>query len=65
MYSTLKAEMARKNMRIKDLAMHLNEATSTISKKVNGHVDFTLKEAKAIKEILSVDMPLEELFFKG
>lgn len=65
MYSTLKAEMARKSVTIKNLAESLGKREATISNKINGKSDFTLSEAKEIKEILSVEMPLDELFNKA
>ena len=65
MYSNLKAEMARRDITMTKLAVAMGVQLQTISKKINGDVDFTLGEAYTIKEFLKVDMPLEELFEKG
>lgn len=62
MYPNLKAEMARRNMSITDLAEKMAQTSANLSKKLSGKVVLTLKEAKRIKEILGVDMSLEELF---
>lgn len=65
MYANLKAEMARKNITGKDLAKAMGRSVSTISLKLNGktrRVGFTFDEASRIKEILGVDMSLDELF---
>lgn len=62
MYPNLRAEMARKNITLADLADSVGVTVSTISQKLNGKFPITLKEAKAIKERIGVDLPLEELF---
>lgn len=64
MYSTLKAEMARKGVTGRELARSLNLGESTFSLKINGRSEFDLSEAKAIKDELGVNIPLEELFEK-
>lgn len=64
MYSTLKAEMARKSVTIKNLADHLEKRVATISNKINGKSDFTVPEAVEIKRFLDVSMPIDELFKK-
>lgn len=62
MYPTLNAELARKDVTLTQLAKVLGLSVTTVSQKKNGLYDFTLKEAKAIKHFLKLDMPLEELF---
>lgn len=67
MLINLKAEMARKNLTLKAIVneLHTRGFTMTIAtlcNKLNGKSQFTFKEAKALKEILNVDIPLEELF---
>lgn len=62
MYRNLKAEMARKDMSITDLAKELGFTSANLSKKLSGKVVLTFGDAKRIKSILGVDMPLEELF---
>ena len=60
-FPNLRAEMARKNVTITDLANVLGLRIATVSIKLKTG-KFTLKEAKAIKQYLDVDMSLEELF---
>lgn len=62
MYPNLNAELARKDVTNAQLAKILGLSPSTVSQKRNGLFDFTLKEAKAIKHFLKVELPLEELF---
>lgn len=62
MFKNVDAELKRKGMTRGDLAVALNVAPSTMSFKLNGKTLITLDEAKKIKEILGVDMPLEVLF---
>ena len=62
MYPNLNAEIARKNLTNAQLAKVLGLTSSTVSQKRNGLFDFTLKEAKALKHFLKVNIPLEELF---
>ncbi len=62
MYLNVKAEIKRRNLTLEDVAQALNIRTSTLSLKLNGKAPITLKEAKAIKDYLNSDIPLEELF---
>lgn len=62
MYPNLNAELARKDVTNAQLAKVLGLSPGTVSQKRNGAFDFTLKEARAIKHFLKLDMPLEELF---
>lgn len=62
MYKNVDAELKRNGMTRGELAVALNVAPSTLSFKLNGKSIITLDEAKRIKEILGVDMPLEVLF---
>lgn len=67
MYPNLKAEFARKDLTlekvVKELAKRDFKMTiSTLSQKLNGKYPLTLDEAKAIKAITGVDIPLEILF---
>lgn len=61
MFPTLRAEMARKNVTITDLATVLGLRIGTVSIKLKTG-KFTLREAKTIKQHLQVEMSLEELF---
>ncbi len=51
-------------MLFKDLAKEMGIMNSTLSYKINGKSPFLFDEVMEIKEILGVDMPLEELFDK-
>lgn len=62
MYRNVDAELKRKGMTRSDLAKKLKIAPSTLSLKLSGKSFVTLDEAKRIKEILEVDIPLEILF---
>ena len=62
MFPNLDAERARKKITLEMLAEELGLAVSTVSQKLKGKYPITLDEAKKIKNILGVDIPLEELF---
>ena len=62
MYRNLDAELKRKGMTRGELAKRMSITASTMSMKLNGKSDITLKEAMQIKGIINVDIPLEELF---
>lgn len=66
MYRNLRAEMARYDMTVKDLADICGISLVTMSNKLNGHVDFTLSEVRAIVTYFSGkgdDVTAEYLFF--
>jgi cyanate lyase len=62
LYPNCKAELARQDITLEMLAKVLGRSLTTVSLKLNGKYPLTLREAKAIKNFLKVDMPLEELF---
>lgn len=64
MYPTLRAEMARRKIILKDLAEdpEINCTISTMSLKLGGKAPLTFAEARRIKEILGTDLSLEDLF---
>lgn len=66
-YPNLKAELARKNITLEKLSQALEKrgikkTIQTLSNRINGKCTFTLDEAKAIKEILETDIPIDTLF---
>ncbi|KZR58334.1 hypothetical protein [Pseudobacillus badius] len=61
-YRNLRAEMARNNITIQDIADLLNVRYATACDKMNGKYRFFYDEAKAIKEFFFKDQPLEYLF---
>ena len=62
MVSKLNAEMARKGITSAYLAKELGLTPTTLSLKLNGKSEISLKQAVRIKAILGVDIPLETLF---
>lgn len=64
MYPNLEAELRRQKIRRIDIANNLGIAMSTVSEKMMGKSEFTLRMAYDIRNLLGVDMPLEVLFEK-
>lgn len=62
MYPNLLAEMARRKVNAKELAVKLGITQSTFSMKMSGKSVFSLNEAKRIKNILGTDESIEFLF---
>lgn len=55
MTSEIKAELARKGMTQGILAKHLGISQNSLSKKINGTVQFKLEEAQKIVSVLGVN----------
>ena len=64
MYPNLRAEMARRNVTVHQLAIVLNVTSNTMSLKLKGKAPISLQEAIKIKDYLQTDLTLEELFRK-
>lgn len=62
MFRNLEAEFVRKNVKKSEVSEKLGITPSTLSLKLSGKSPLHLNEAKAIKNILGVNIPLEELF---
>lgn len=67
MYGNLRAEIARKGFTLEKLVDEMkkrgfNLTMSMLSQKLNGKYEIYLKEAKALKEIVETDLPLDILF---
>ena len=62
MYSNLRAEVVRRNLKLSDVAKKVGLTRTGMSQRMNGKINFTFDEAKKIKSVLGVDMTLEELF---
>ncbi|WP_031515451.1 helix-turn-helix transcriptional regulator [Desulfofalx alkaliphila] len=62
MYKNLRAEMARNNVTIRDIASALGVRYATISDKLNGKFRFYYDEALKIRNIFFPDCKLEYLF---
>lgn len=54
--------MRRKRITQEELAIRMGINPSTLSQKMTGKREFSLTEAKKIKHILEVNIPIEELF---
>lgn len=61
-YPNLSAEMARKGISQAELANKVGRTKATMSLKLNGAAPINLAEARAIKEALQTNLPLETLF---
>lgn len=64
MYPNLRAELARKDISIPQLAELTGIKTTTLYDKYNGRSAFTLDEAVLIRDSLGLDMSIDELFRK-
>lgn len=64
MYPNLRAEIARKGWTNSYVAERLEMNAASFSQKMNGKADFTMAEAKSLKALLGVDIPLDVLFDK-
>lgn len=62
MYRTLKAEMVRANISIKQLAIRIGITERSLRNKINGKTEFLWSETLKIRKIVAPDMSLEELF---
>ena len=62
MFPNLRAELARRNMSIPQLAELVGMKTTTLYDKYNGRTAFTLEEAVKIRDMLGLEMSIEELF---
>lgn len=61
-YPILEAEIARRQVKKKDIAEAINIAPRSLSIKLMGKSDFTLTEAFVIRERFFEDMTVEKLF---
>jgi hypothetical protein len=62
MFPNIRAEMARHNVILNDIALALDKSIATVSRMLNGEAPISLDEAKTIKTVIKSDLPLEELF---
>ena len=65
MYSNLEAEMARVKMTQAQLAKELGITATTLSLKLNGKSNLSLKECMKIKQVLGTDLSVDYLFAEG
>lgn len=64
MFPNLRAELARKGISIPQLAEMADMKVTTLYDKYNGRTAFTLDEAIKIRDVLGLDMSIDELFEK-
>ena len=67
MYPNYEAERARKGLTLEKIVIELEKrgikrTVPTLSLKLNGKYSLTLNEAKALKEIVETDLPIDVLF---
>lgn len=62
MFQNLQAEMARRNLKGRDLAKMLNVTEVTFYNKMHGTREWKLNEMEQIKGIMRTDAPLDYLF---
>ena len=65
MLRNLKAEMVRRGISQAEMAKQLGITRETVSKKISGVSDFTIKQALKIIKILNIKMSIPELFNNG
>ena len=58
----LKSYMALHGQTIVALAKSVGLSSKTMSEKINGRSDFTVREAKMVTELLKIENPLEIFF---
>ena len=57
--------MARAGITLTELAKRLGKSVSWVSDRVAGRIELKFDEACAIRDVIGVDMPLEELFARS
>lgn len=62
MYSNVRAELARRGLTVVDLSNKTGIRYQSLTNKISGKTPLKLEEARAIKNALGVDLPLEKLF---
>ncbi|MED4206563.1 XRE family transcriptional regulator [Neobacillus mesonae] len=64
MLNNLKAELSRKGLTARDVALFLKKRDATIYDKMNGHYSFSFEEALSIRDRFFPEFTLEYLFKK-
>ena len=65
MYHNLRAEMARADVKVSDLAEALDITEKTASKKMRGETSFTIDECQIIRDTFFENCTLDYLFEKA
>lgn len=61
----IKGEMAKRNIKVEDIANVLNIHRNSASNKINGDTSFSIEEAVKVKETYFPDLSLKYLFEKS
>lgn len=61
----LKGEMAKRNIKVEDIANELKIHRNSASNKINGDTSFSIEEAVKIKDTYFPDLSLKYLFEKS
>lgn len=62
MYKNLKAEMLRQDVSIQQIADALKLKVDSVSRKLSGKVNFTIREAKTISKLFKENNSVDYLF---
>lgn len=65
MYHNLEAEIARNEIKRKDVAEALGISEKTLYNKIHGESEFSISECLTIKDMFFPELELEQLFKKG
>lgn len=60
----IKGEMAKRNIKVEDIANALNIHRNSASNKINGDTSFSIEEAVKVKDTYFPDLSLKYLFDK-
>lgn len=61
----IKGEMAKRNIKVEDVANVLNIHRNSASNKINGDTSFSIEEAVKVKDTYFPDLSLKYLFEKA
>ena len=64
MYNRLKAEMKYASITQEKLGKLIDMSLPTLNKKIRGESDFTIRQAKAIKQAIGSELFLDDLFLE-
>lgn len=65
LFPSLNAEIARQNIKTKDIATALNLTEKSVRNKIIGKYDFTYSEMKAIRDKFFPQLTIDYLFYEN
>jgi len=65
LFPSLNAEIARQNLKIKDIADALHLTEKTVRNKISGKYDFTYSEMKFIRDKYFPQLTIDYLFYEN